>query len=270
MDNTDTTDNFSDFKKNDEYIDALLDLSYDQLQEKYDKDEFFKYVFETQLQDDIVLLRNSLTDDFLPPNNDVNLKPTVLTPIQSDTILQTLATDTIKNPEQILTQIKTVLPQATLPQNFDLADYTQRAIRIYNGLYSLKKFLSERNAHEYLSDLNTFLKTPDEKLKIHLADIDLANKKLQTQYENLLNAKSPDPKVLDEAIDVIGKCGRTPLQIANLKEKKNLGIITDILFKIKQAIQITLYAKASNLPTASEEDQLTAISNYLISNLHLS
>lgn len=266
MDNI--NDNFSDHKKNDEYINALLDLSYDQLLQKYNKEEFFGYVFETQLDNYLVLLRNSLARDFIPQT--IKLKPTVLNPNQNDLILQTLATDTSQNPEQILMQIKTVFPEATLPQNFDLQDYTQRAKRIYNAHYSIKKFLSEQNAGTYLSDLKTFLKDSDQQLKTHLTDIDMISKKLEVEYQNLLDAKKPDPKVLDEAIDVIGKCGRTPLQVANLKEKKNLGVITDILFKIKQAINLTFYIKGSNLPASTENDLLNATSNYLISSIHLS
>jgi len=246
-------------------LDELLNLPYEQIIQKYNKDNFFNNVFESGVDYDVALLRDLMADDFLPENN-----PQRLTPEQNDAIIKILAEDQSQNQEEALKKISQVVPNAILPPDFDWNDYHSRAVRIYNALLSLKAVLAEREAFTYKNDVTLFLKLSVEQLNSYPNEIKTISEKLAVEYQKLIQKNIlPAADILDEAINFIAKCGRTPIFISALKERKNLGEITTIIIKIDRAIKIALDIKSKKIIINSDQELLGAIANNLVENIHL-
>lgn len=265
---TDQNLDSSYYKKNGELLNELLDLPYAEILKKHKKEEFFNDVFDRAVDGDVALLGSLIADDFVPaPSQDA--APQKLSPALNERIIEILAEDQSQNPAEILKQIQSALPNATLPQNFDYIDYHNRSVKVYNAMLSLKAVLAENNAFVYQNDVKIFLKLSEAQLKEILAQEVKISAKLQAEYDKLFKGTQPDPKVLDEAIDFLGNCGRTSVQLSSLKEKKNLGIITEIIVKIDRAIKIVLDIKAKNLVTNSDQEILGLIARHLLDNIHI-
>lgn len=256
-------------KKNEELLNELLDLPYNEILKKHEKEEFFNDVFDRAVDGDVVLLGRLIADDFIPEKVQNGVVPLRLSSSQNEAIIEILAEDQSQNPAEVLKQIQIVLQGATLPQNFDWLDYHNRSVKVYNATLSLKAVLAENNAFNYQNDVKIFLKLNETQLKEILAEETKISEKLQAEYEKLIEGTLPDPKVLEEAINFLGHCGRTSVQMNALKEKKNLGVISEIIIKIDRAIKIVLDIKAKNIKVDSDTDLLTAIAHHLLDNTHL-
>lgn len=256
-------------KKSEEILNELLDLPYDEILKKHQKEDFFNDVFDRAVDGDVVLLGSLIADDFIPEQVQFGVIPLRLNQSQNEAIVEILAEDQSQNPAEVLKQIQAVLPGATLPKNFDWIDYHNRSVKVYNATLSLKAVLAENNAFNYRNDVKIFLKLNETQLKEILTEETKISEKLQTEYEKLIKGTLPDPKVLEEAINFLGRCGRTLVQINALKEKKNLGVISEIIIKIDRAIKIVLDIKAKNTKVDSDTDLLTAIAHHLLDNTHL-
>lgn len=277
MNNTNITDDpqfDSDYdknylKKSEEILNELLDLPYEEIIKKHQKMEFFNEVFDRAVDGDVVLLGSLIADDFIPEQVQFGVVPIRLNQSQNEAIIETLAEDQTQNPTEVLKQIQVVLPGATLPKDFDWMDYHNRSVKVYNATLSLKAVLAENNAFNYRNDVKIFLKLNESQLQEILAEETKISEKLQAEYEKLIKGTLPNPKILEEAINFLGQCGRTAVQINALKEKKNLGVISEIIIKIDRAIKIVLEIKAKNTKVESDTDLLTAIAHHLLENTHL-
>ncbi|AKM82292.1 TPA: hypothetical protein DD449_04335 [Candidatus Berkelbacteria bacterium] len=257
-------------KRNEELLNELLDLPYDEIIKKYKKEDYFNDVFDRAIDGDVMLLGSLIADDFIPEEIQNGPAPKKLTKEQNEKIIEFIAEDQTGKPEPILKQIQTVLPEAKLPKDFDYADYHGRAGKVYNATLSLKAVLAEYDAFNYENDVKFFLKLIPDQINALLAEEAKISVKMQKEYEALLSkGTQPNPKVMDEAIIFMGRCGRTSMQLNTFKEKKNLGVITEIITKSERAMKITLEIKKKNTQINSDEDLLSAIATHLVEVIHL-
>lgn len=257
-------------KHSEEILNELLDLPYAEILKKHPKEEFFSEVFDRAVDGDVALLGSLIADDFIPENNQKSVVPKKLTPTQNEAIIEILAEDQTQNPTEILKQIQAVLPEAVLPKDFDYNDYHNRSIKVYNATLSIKAVIAEFDAYNYQNDLRFFLKLTPAQIETILKDEGDISVTLQKEYDNLLTKGTlPNPKTLDASINFLKEIGRSAVQINSLKEKKNLGVISEIIVRAERSMKIALDIKKKNITVATEEELLGAIANYLVENIHL-
>lgn len=254
-----------DYNKIDTITDTLMDLPYEQILAKSDNDIFFNIAFKNGPLDQITVLRDMMVEDFLPEK-----KPGLISVAKRDKVIEVLAgikSDTENT--NIEKWLKDIDPVLLVPKNFDKVDYQQRAYKIWNGMQNLKTVIAEESVNNYVNDVNYFLKMTDEQLGRYQNEIGDISNKIQAEYQSLIEKGNFNKEIMLEAIDYIGRCGRTPTYVSSLEENHNLGVITEIILKINRAILIAQQFHSEKLTEQSSEVISDKIKDYFIKEIHL-
>ncbi|MCL5407286.1 MAG: hypothetical protein M1429_02210 [Patescibacteria group bacterium] len=250
-----------DFAQQKSITNTLLDLPYQDIIKKFDKKDFFNKVLSLGVDNDIILLRDLMVEDFVP-----NKKALEISRIKRDQIIELLA---ISNAAITETSLKQIDPILSLPKSFDQTDYQKRAGKIWNAMQNIKMSIAETISDEYLGDVHFFLKAPPNNLSFYLKQVDTISEKLIQQYEKVIKTGKTDKIIVDEAINFIGQCGRTPIFTNSLKDRQNIGDIADIISKIERAIKMVQNIYAKKIINPTPEQIHSEIQNYIISDTHL-
>lgn len=248
-----------DFEEIKSSTEALLSLNYEEINQKYNRVDFFRKVFDLNVDHQIITLRELMARDFI---SKANFKE--LTSKQKDKIVETIANTT--DPANLLGGLQQINNLLVLPNPFDFADYQARAKRIFNALQNIKMCIADEGLHNYLFDVGFFLKIDPAKLDTYLSEDHAISEALVKQYENLIATGKIDTGSLEPAINFISRCGRTAIGITSLQKKNNLGVVADIISKIERSILIVKQIHANGLFNPTPEQIETSIKEYIIND----
>jgi len=256
------TDQSINLTQKNQITDLLLDMSYQDLVQKYDKKEFFRLVADLHVDNEIILLREMMIANFTPDKVTGNI------PVEKkDELINILATN--GTAPDLLTKLQQIDSNLTLPQNFNAANYQLRASEIANAMQSIKMAIAEEGYTNFLDDTSRFLHYPPEKLKEFSQETEAVSEELAKEYTNLINNTPPNPAVINKAADLTGKLGRIPIFVESLKEKKNLGEVSEVIQKLSASLKIATALKAKNLQNPDRETIIAEIKKYLVENTFL-
>lgn len=252
--------------------DDLMDYSYDQLVQKYiGKDLNFtiaaiRPITNLNVIDNILLLRQLFITSFVPSEitNKIDSK-------NKEQIVLCLANlNANSTQDELLNQLQKINPDLIVPANLNLANSQTNAKRLNNAIQNIKKIIATNLAPTYLTDVMHLLKLPDEKLKILSEQLINISEQIQNEYLKLEHNEKIDTNVINKTIDFIDQTGRTPLAIAELRQSKNLGDITNLILQITTAIRVVNTMKSKNIgPNINKDIALVEIITDINSQLTL-
>lgn len=257
-------DNVIPIKENKIIFQDMLDLPYDSFVQKYGQEIFETNVFSYSMDSEAILLRDFMAEDFFE-NQQITLSSQ-----QKDSIIAILATNQETDNNGIEQKLKEVISTAALPENFDPADYRERASKILNAMGTLKKVIAENQVDEYITNVQFFLKFTHEQLGDFQKEATSVSERFSIEYEKSADKHlPPSPAVIDQTVDFIQKCGRTSLAATSLKDKKNLGDIAELLGKIDLAIKIADGVRVENPNSIDASNITTEIKKQLMNQIHM-
>lgn len=250
----------------------LMHNSFEQLMQKYSLKEISdlitvnRPVSNTNVIDYIMLLRQLFIIDFCPPEEIKNLTNQVKEKI----IFSIASLKPANTPQEACQILKQINPNLILPVNFSITGYQPKALELYNASINIKNIMSEFLMTDFLPDTHHFVKLSTEQLRIFSEEVTTLSQKMESEYQKLLQDKPIDEKILEEVLIFLTKIGRIPFFIEEMREKKNLGELADIILKINTALQVTNILKATDPSGQFSEEQIQqAIKNYLIQDMVL-
>lgn len=246
--------NFQQKQQEEDRIDAMLtelgQLSFDQLVTKYTLNKLLNLILTPgeltyySVIDQFVTNRQILVTHFIKSEAMPNISEKT-----KDKILSLLAAlKAEENPTNITTWLLQIDPNLILPADFQVANFQPRAYELWLASENIKKIIVETTYNEYLGDVLKLTTLPEDRYQILSEKVkNLAHEIADTYKPPQSEQPTPQP-LIDKTLAVFTDFGRTPMFIAEVKEKNIFGNMVEIFSKIEFSVTIAEAIRAKNLP----------------------
>jgi len=255
----------------------LMETPFEELQKKYGNKLFAEVFIQkeeedyTSVADQINMLRHLFILKFWPQEKSV-----LLDSGKRKGIVDLFSSITPENsPAQVNDWLKEIDQNLNLPQEFDMGELHNKAVKFKLAYTTIENLILDNFSQDYMPDVIHFTKMTLERLNETSQIINVISEKLDTQYQKLLLTKDfslvkIDDNILNEAVDVLTKIGRSQLFVTEEKAKRSLGRLAEIFIKLDFAIKIAIDLKQTNPNTnISTELALEATKKHLRPNINL-
>ena len=271
----DKTIDFEEQKKEIEETDQLLSeissTDFENLKQKYSLKTLSNLISKNQtntyrnVMDRFISKRNAFLAQFIDYKKIKDLNEKIKNEI-IDQIASLKAQDDVSIFTTKFQQINTDL---TLPTDFQIEENASQAQNLSLANRNIKKIIAEATYEEYLFDVKQIINEPIERINQIENNVTSLIKKISGEYEQLEKGSKAKETIIDEALVILARSGRTPVFIKELKDYDNFGEISDIIFKLSYALDIVLAIRKKFTNQIPEEQIREEVKNYVIDGINL-
>ena len=271
----DKTIDFEEQKKEIEETDQLLSeissTDFENLKQKYSLKTLSNLISKNQtntyrnVMDRFISKRNAFLAQFIDYKKIKDLNEKIKNEI-IDQIASLKAQDDVSIFTTKFQQINTDL---TLPTDFQIEENASQAQNLSLANRNIKKIIAEATYEEYLFDVKQIINEPIERINQIENNVTSLIKKISGEYEQLEKGSKAKETIIDEALVILARSGRTPVFIKELKDYDNFGEISDIIFKLSYALDIVLAIRKKFTNQIPEEQIREEVKNYVIDDINL-
>jgi len=221
-----------------------------ELRRKYGEKKLFEKIFTPDenyysVAGEFKNRRRQLIVSFWPPNQKITLSSP-----QQNSLLDLLAKLGPENTvQEVDANLKKISPNLSLPADLDLGQIQPAARDLTNVFQKINDLLLGNFAPDYLADTLGLYRLEETQFQNIRNQVGSMAQSIAAQLNQLIAnpAAQVDENLLAQALELLGRLGRTKLFVSEEKNQQDLGQLSEIYNNIEIALEAAAALKQQNL-----------------------